>query len=586
MNTPIPPHTETAICDVQIFRTMLECFRVALLVIDDDRRILQMNATAGHLLGVATPGPEAPHTCHQLLCRCSDPCNDCMLTIPEGAFSQKSHTLQGPQGREVFVREELVRGNGAHVLILTDVTREISVVRKLDLTRKELKAKNVLLEQRRRASTEEKERMERMLDQLSEALVLVDEDFKVLQKNKAAGTCFADPSLVTCYELVGKDKPCDGCPARSGFTSLSGRKITHEVGGRYLTEEVGQVSGGGHGLLLFRDTTRQIQLIEKIREQQDTITRKNALLSNLVGLQTRMQKANEPAPVAAYFLDVFLSVCGADTGIVVISDIRPGHVWMTVQQGLDAEAEKQAARGYLCRDVQREAGEQIPAVYEPWPETRQLDLIGGNGRRVGMLLMPASKAGEGKDELIPLFLEPFGAFIHNRLLLRQLEEKANTDPLTGLYNRGFVDEALAAEKKKRETYEMDYAVIVVDVNRLKQANDVHGHEAGDRLLLTVAELLKGAVRETDLVARTGGDEFLVLLTDTGEAGAEKMVKRLNEQVFSGVEMPVGDSERFSVTVSMGAAGSDKTDHALLVKTADQRMYAAKEAYYQTHKRYR
>jgi diguanylate cyclase (GGDEF)-like protein len=88
------------------------------------------------------------------------------------------------------------------------------------------------------------------------------------------------------------------------------------------------------------------------------------------------------------------------------------------------------------------------------------------------------------------------------------------------------------------------------------------------------------------VARTGGDEFLVLVTDTPEEGAFLLARRFSLEVFDNITMEVGDNEFFPVTVSLGVAGSDQVSHDDLLKTADRRMYEAKEAYYQTHKRYR
>jgi diguanylate cyclase (GGDEF)-like protein len=214
-----------------------------------------------------------------------------------------------------------------------------------------------------------------------------------------------------------------------------------------------------------------------------------------------------------------------------------------------------------------------------------MELTGGSGRRVGIIISPETD-GDCDGELVRLFSEPFGAFIHNRLLLRQLEEKANTDPLTGLYNRRYMEGLMAAEKKKSDQFDIPYSVVVVDVNRLKEANDNHGHDVGDRLLLSVSERLKSGIRATDTVFRIGSDEFLILLSDTREEGARNLMERLMEKVFKDITIDAGNGETFPVTVSLGVAGSDQVPHHELVQAADRRMYETKQEYYRTHQRYR
>jgi diguanylate cyclase (GGDEF)-like protein len=231
------------------------------------------------------------------------------------------------------------------------------------------------------------------------------------------------------------------------------------------------------------------------------------------------------------------------------------------------------------------ATRKIPDESLPWEKTCQVELMGGNRRKVGMILFPEIETGVER-ELIRLFSESFGAFLHNRLLLRQLEEKASTDPLTGLFNRGYFEKALEAEKKKSETFGIHYSIIFIDANRLKQANDLYGHEAGDRLLLAISDRLRAETRETDIVARTGGDEFFILLSDTPEEGAKRLAKRFAIEVFDSVALEVGDGETFPVSVSAGAAGSDQVAHDDILMIADKRMYEAKTAYYRNHDKYR
>ena len=155
-----------------------------------------------------------------------------------------------------------------------------------------------------------------------------------------------------------------------------------------------------------------------------------------------------------------------------------------------------------------------------------------------------------------------------------------------MYNRGYLDAVLEEERKKQEEFDIPHAVVEADVNGLKKVNDKYGHEAGDAYILKVTELFKQNVRSSDVVARTGGDEFVILLVDANHASAEQFIARLTVKAFTEVFLPVGDGELFPVTVSFGVAGSDVFAHDMLLKEADRRMYAAKEAFYKTRERYR
>lgn len=557
--------------------------QTAVVVVDSQGRVLRVNPAAKKFLEHGNESSYVGQACHELICGTERPCEDCLLQSSSGA--SKSHAIRSRSGKELFVREELLRFPDFNVLILFDVTREITALRNLDLTRKELKAKTILLERKRHVAADEKRRIEKMFDQLPDAFVQVDKNYIILYKNNKVSEVFPQESAGTCYALIGNEMPCTECPMERGVSTGGERKVIHRTAGRCFTEHIIQSPGEDAPLLLFSDTTRQIELIEKIRDQQETITRKNDILSNLVSLQTRMQKAIVTRDMINYFLDMLLPLCGAEEAFIIIDDIRPGSVWFVVGRGVDDSQSKPIVRNYLSRDVQQMEVRKVPAAYLPWKKTRQMELIGGNGRKVGMIFYPESDGG-AEGELIHLFSEPFGAFIHNRLLLRQLEEKANTDSLTGLYNRRYLEGALAAERKKNDRFGIPYSIIVVDVNRLKEANDIYGHEVGDRLLQSVSERLKLEVRTTDTVGRTGGDEFVLLLADTREEGARNLAKRFSENIFSDVAIDVGGGERFPVTLSLGVAGSDQVNHDDLLRTADKRMYEAKEEYYRAHPRYR
>ena len=160
---------------------------------------------------------------------------------------------------------------------------------------------------------------------------------------------------------------------------------------------------------------------------------------------------------------------------------------------------------------------------------------------------------------------------------RRLIHQANHDSLTGLPNRLLALDRLkqAVARSKRESAKG--ALMYLDLDGFKEINDQHGHETGDRLLVAVAARLKDCVRETDTVARIGGDEFLVILQ-----GLESMEHSayLAEKIHSLFLEPVSiDNRQFAITVSIGITyfPDDSRDPRELLRNADAAMYQAKQA---------
>ncbi len=426
--------------------------------------------------------------------------------------------------------------------------------------------------------------LEQMINHIPEAVLSVDESFFILKQNKAAEAFPTSAGAQSCFNLVGRTTPCEECPARDGFNSVTEQVKSHTVKGFYLTETISRSHKDEGGLLLFRDTTRQIRLVEQIKEQQENITRQNEILSGLADFSTYIQQEVTLNAVGEFFLQYFLPIIHTDTGVIIVNDIRPGNILCHVEQGISEEHLASLMRSYLSRDMQTNRIDAIPAQDLPWPNTRQVPLLGTDGKRVGLLIL--RDIGAEHDENINLFAEPFGACIHNRLLTLKLEEKANTDPLTGIFNRSYLHRALEKEQEKFKELNINHAVVVADINRLKYANDQCGHEAGDLLIVTASTLLSEAVRVGDVVARTGGDEFLILLTNIGSEGAAAFTKRLNDQLTKGTFVTFANGEKFPLQISLGYAGTDEFAIDEIIKEADQRMYANKEMYYQQHPEHR
>jgi len=164
-------------------------------------------------------------------------------------------------------------------------------------------------------------------------------------------------------------------------------------------------------------------------------------------------------------------------------------------------------------------------------------------------------------------------------LLKRLERMSITDSLTGIYNRRHFEDVVVAEFERFKRYNIPFSCMMIDVDKFKEINDQCGHDVGDTVLKSVAQLLQGQVRGVDTVARYGGDEFVVLLAQLRAEGAEKVAFRIlssaNMQNYQAV-----DHRLSKVTLSIGIAGVPDVDLKTidqLVKSADQALYKAKNA---------
>ncbi len=160
--------------------------------------------------------------------------------------------------------------------------------------------------------------------------------------------------------------------------------------------------------------------------------------------------------------------------------------------------------------------------------------------------------------------------------LRELEELYTKDHLTGVHNRTGFDERIAKDVARVERSGAAMTLALLDVDRFKSINDQYGHSAGDACLKHVADIIQGNIRETDWVARWGGDEFALVLWDVGDgSAAHKALKRIAKELGKHpVQLPQGDE--ISLTLSIGACSyKSGEDVRELFSDADSALYQAK-----------
>jgi diguanylate cyclase (GGDEF)-like protein len=155
--------------------------------------------------------------------------------------------------------------------------------------------------------------------------------------------------------------------------------------------------------------------------------------------------------------------------------------------------------------------------------------------------------------------------------LQRLRDLAGRDPLTGAANRRTFEEELAREVARHRRTREAFAVIVLDLDGLKQRNDSFGHRAGDSALQMLVQACMRSVRETDVVARLGGDEFAVLVPGSNHSGAEALAARLRDAI----EQCHAEGGALRVSVGVAAAEHGCSSADAIVQAADQELYRDK-----------
>lgn len=211
--------------------------------------------------------------------------------------------------------------------------------------------------------------------------------------------------------------------------------------------------------------------------------------------------------------------------------------------------------------------------------------LGCRGRRVGAVVgldrRPSSREPRLASPVLRalrVLLEPAAIALDNALLLKRAEALSVTDDLTHLYNSRYLNQVLRRETKRASRSGRPLSLLFIDLDGFKTINDSHGHLFGSRALVEAAAVIRGSARETDVVARFGGDEFAIVLPDTGGEGAFAVGERIRERIAGHVFL-AGHGLEIHLTASVGVATLPDAAASAeeLLQAADQAMYRVKDS---------
>jgi diguanylate cyclase (GGDEF)-like protein/PAS domain S-box-containing protein len=256
--------------------------------------------------------------------------------------------------------------------------------------------------------------------------------------------------------------------------------------------------------------------------------------------------------------------------------VRPHECW-ALRRGKPHDC-LPASGGLLCDHLVKPP----PGPYTCAPLLVRGQLLGLLYRELRHGPQPAADPALASEELaaarqwVASVAEYLALALSNLILRETLETQARHDPLTDLYNRRYMEEALEREMRRAERSRRPMGVIMLDLDYFKRYNDTLGHEAGDRLLVALANVLRSQVRAGDIVCRYGGEEFLVILPETTPELVVQRAEQLRRLVRDQLRDP-SDGRAGPVTLSLGVAvfplhAGNAVD---LVRAADAALYRAK-----------
>ena len=178
--------------------------------------------------------------------------------------------------------------------------------------------------------------------------------------------------------------------------------------------------------------------------------------------------------------------------------------------------------------------------------------------------------------LINVYLREAAPVLETKRLMDSLRDATLRDPMTGLNNRRFLEEyvevLVAGIQRKRS----QVAILMLDLDYFKMVNDTYGHDAGDAVLKSLASVLRQSVRSSDLVIRYGGEEFLIILIDSGGAAAETVAENIRAAVQALKVQIAGTVLQKTISIGIADFPTDSDTFWQAVKFADVALYQAKE----------
>jgi diguanylate cyclase (GGDEF)-like protein len=435
--------------------------------------------------------------------------------------------------------------------------------------------------------------LESALESMGDGVVVVDENGTFLLVNSAArriyGRDVRDGSIESWSDVYGiflpdgvtRFPPHDLPLARalrgesSDQVELFFRNEAHPAGiyvastGRPLRDAAHRVHGG---IVVLRDITLHKRAEIELRDT-------NQRLSQLVADQARRA---EQSRILADMSSLLQATATSDELYGVIADYferlfaGASGAFFAYSASRDALEQKASWGGYGRWSCSSATGALCAPVLGPGETIGLVHLRFDEATHV----LPVHDAAlwDERDQITVTAAEYVGLALVNLQLRTALQQQSIRDPLTGLFNRRFMEETLTREIRRAHRHQTTVSVLMLDIDHFKIFNDRRGHAAGDVVLRDFGALLADSIRGADIACRYGGEEFTILLPDTTTAGARHKAGELLDRIRA-LHLTFNGHDVGGVTASVGVATyPSHGEHAdTLLRAADAALYAAKQA---------
>jgi diguanylate cyclase (GGDEF)-like protein/PAS domain S-box-containing protein len=399
-------------------------------------------------------------------------------------------------------------------------------------------------------------------------------------------------------KLAGTRPP--GHSAERTYRRKDGTPISVTCEDRLIRADDGRITGIRTAIQDITDRKRAEDQLRQTSEelarlvrQLEEKNRQNTILSELRGFLVACSSGNEIGPVAARAMGRLFPDSG---GVLLLlspskTDLESVARWGGYPEDVDENLFAPDACWGLRRGASHVVDDVRTGLVCPHVKSAREGGFGclpltARGEVLGLLHARTAAIGEAEDgrraiaglrDLASTVAEILSLSIWNMRLRETLANQAIKDPLTGLFNRTFMEDALQREIYRAGRKKTEVGVIMADIDHFKRFNDLHGHAAGDLVLVDLANFLKWRMRKGDVVCRYGGEEFALILPDSSLADTGERAVQLKDAV-KGLRVSYAGLELGPVTLSMGVSAfpvSGDTPRDLL-GAADQALYQAKQ----------
>lgn len=336
-------------------------------------------------------------------------------------------------------------------------------------------------------------------------------------------------------------------------------------------------------------------MAEQIEQHEHALEERNSRLSALNQIAVAITSSSSLRDMLEQIMRSGIDLTGVKASCIAFYDAATGHFTEWVTQGLSEHFVSNISfRPGGLADETFTRGSHV--VSNDLPETRHklsrlareeglrsfvcLPLT-SRERHLGVIYFYRSDSDTfppAEIELLTIFASLAAQAIENARLYAEVQERAITDALTGLFNRREFRRRLNEEMGRARRFRRPLSLLMLDIDHFKAVNDTHGHPAGDEVLRVIAARVRASLRPTDHVARYGGEEFIVMQPETTPDGALATAERIRAAI-AGTAVPIGLDRAVSATISVGTASfPDNADtEEELIAAADRALYAAKES---------